>query len=714
MFKYKTQFIAAVVIGCILLSSLSMAEDTKQESIIQTLIGMLSNDENPGVRSKAATQLKKIAKQIKDVTALEPAITPLLAALLDADMDVRDESTEALGNIASRIENKTLRKSAIDALIDTLSDDEAEVREEAAKALSNIASGIEDKTELEPAVEPLKKAQQDENEDVHKFAATALKNIGYGVQGKASTDRRQGPRRIGEAILYNGIELPEQWPPDNKITYKPMTVPYLDNPPDVIPIDVGRQLFVDDFLIERTNLTRSYHLPEYHQANPVLTWSKPWEMEGHGPYAAPFSDGVWYDPADKLFKMWYMAGLNANTCYAYSHDGINWIKPTLDVKTGTNIVLALKRDSGTVYLDLMETDPQRRYKMWLATTNDDDSELSLRCSPDGVHWSGPLARALTGGERTTVFYNPFRKKWVYSIRAELLDRRARRYREHADVTAPLQSNEIVEWVGADYLDPHNPNPKYNAIEPQLYNLDAAPYESLMLGFFSIYQGPPNRDCKELGLQKRNEVLIGYTRDGFHWHRPDRRPFLSANETAGAWNWGNVQSAASGCLVVGDNLYFYCSGHALAGDDFWDRHGSTGLGILRRDGFASLDARDQTGSLTTRPVTFRGKYLFVNVDCPQGELKAEVVDGDGKAITPFTFANCKVVSCDKTLAAVTWQGAADLSVLSGQPVRFRFHLRNGSLYAFWVSPDGSGASHGYVGAGGPVFTGPTDTIGMIED
>ena len=48
--------------------------------------------------------------------------------------------------------------------------------------------------------------------------------------------------------------------------------------------------------------------------------------------------------------------------------------------------------------------------------------------------------------------------------------------------------------------------------------------------------------------------------------------------------------------------------------------------------------------------------------------------------------------------------------SGKPVRFRFHLSNGSLYSFWVSPDKSGASHGYVGAGGPGLTGPTDTVG----
>ena len=119
-------------------------------------------------------------------------------------------------------------------------------------------------------------------------------------------------------------------------------------------------------------------------------------------------------------------------------------------------------------------------------------------------------------------------------------------------------------------------------------------------------------------------------------------------------------------------------------------------------------------MTTRPITFKGKHLFVNVDCPDGTLKAEVLDADGKVIEPFTAANCKAVACDKTATAVTWQGVDDLSALSGKPVRLRFHLENGSLYAFWVSPDKSGASHGYVAAGGPGFTGPTDTVGMTKE
>lgn len=84
--------------------------------------------------------------------------------------------------------------------------------------------------------------------------------------------------------LYNGIELPDIWPPDyGDPTRAPMPVPYLDHPPAVIPIDIGRQLFVDDFLIENTDLKRTYHLPEPHPANPILEPDRPWEREGAAP-----------------------------------------------------------------------------------------------------------------------------------------------------------------------------------------------------------------------------------------------------------------------------------------------------------------------------------------------------------------------------------------------------------------------------------------------
>ena len=99
-------------------------------------------------------------------------------------------------------------------------------------------------------------------------------------------------------------------------------------------------------------------------------------------------------------------------------------------------------------------------------------------------------------------------------------------------------------------------------------------------------------------------------------------------------------------------------------------------------------------------------LFVNARV-EGELRAEVLDREGAVVAPFSAARCVPVRGDRTKMAVVWEGDRDLSSLAGRPVRFRFTLRDGELYAFWVSQSPAGASGGYVAAGGPGFTGPID-------
>jgi hypothetical protein len=61
--------------------------------------------------------------------------------------------------------------------------------------------------------------------------------------------------------------------------------------------------------------------------------------------------------------------------------------------------------------------------------------------------------------------------------------------------------------------------------------------------------------------------------------------------------------------------------------------------------------------------------------------------------------------------VTWRNAEALTGLVGKPVRLRFQLRNGELYSFWVSDREDGRSNGYIAAGGPGYSGFTDTVGM---
>ena len=102
-------------------------------------------------------------------------------------------------------------------------------------------------------------------------------------------------------------------------------------------------------------------------------------------------------------------------------------------------------------------------------------------------------------------------------------------------------------------------------------------------------------------------------------------------------------------------------------------------------------------------------MQLSVD-PKGELRVEILNEAGEAVPRFTVRNCLPVTADTTLHAVRWTGVEDLSFLTNQPVRFRFHLKNGRLFAFWVSPEKKGASHGYVAAGGPGFSSNRDLGG----
>src|SRR5262245_14883646 len=439
--------------------------------------------------------------------------------------------------------------------------------------------------------------------------------------------RADEPTGKNGEVLYNGIRLSDPWPPRlDTLPRDPVTPPYLASPPAVVPIDGGRQLLVDDFLIEQTTLKRTFHQSEYYAQNPVLRPDKPWETKTtENPTAMVFSDGVWFDPNDKLFKAWYMSGHVISTCYATSTDGIHWQKPELDVVPGTNIVETSSRDSGTVWLDHNDKDPDRRFKMSLYR----GGSMSLFTSRDGIHWSNPTQSGPVG-DRSTIFFNPFRKVWVYSIRADTPgDGRVRRYWEHTDFLAGANwktANEPTLWMNSDNLDPRRTDLNTQC---QLYSLDCVAYESLMLGLFTVWRGQPRDRAKP------NEVCLGFSRDGFHWFRPDRSPFIAVSEHQGDWNWGNVQSAGGCCLIVGDRLYFYCSGRAGHPGSPASGVSSTGLAFLRRDGFASLDAGAAEGTLTTRPIQFRGRHLFVNVAAEAGELRAEVLDEKGQVVQPFT-------------------------------------------------------------------------------
>jgi len=283
--------------------------------------------------------------------------------------------------------------------------------------------------------------------------------------------------------LYNGIVLPDVWPPQGeKLKREPMSLPYLKDPPKVIPINVGRQLLVDDFLIEHSDLTRTFHRPTLHEINPVLKPDQPWETSGESYFTAPFQGQVLYDPTDQLFKIWYLHSTEGDYyCdsygYATSKDGIHWDKPVFTESTktdthsvspekGTNLVLKGRRTCcNSVLLNHNPTSPDERFLWFSSDYFDNTWNCVYRTSPDGIHWSSALVEREIWGDYVIAFYNPFRRMWVYEGRIEdNEDRdnsvgRCRAYLENPDprkLAEEIPNNERIQiegnsvyWVSPD-------------------------------------------------------------------------------------------------------------------------------------------------------------------------------------------------------------------------------------------------------------------------
>ena len=626
-------------------------------------------------------------------------------------------------------------------------------------------------------------------------------------------------------LLYNGICLEGPWPPAFNTTYfckkcnttyrgsppsEPRYPPYIRNGPPVINVSIGRQLFVDTFLIESMfGLQLSSHAATWEEQ--VLKATEPWEEQTgtvpyncdydqrfpmdngwsnsnntptwfecgwpQGPravgYAGTFQGAVAYDEQRKLFRMWYSCGMpaeNANDpqqglCHAESHDGRGWVKRLVGTgnNTGTNKVYTEAFDSAIVWQDY--TEPIGSPRRWVMASVPKDlgfGHFRLRQSVDGLNWtvavnsSGPIQDA------SSIFFNPFRKKWVYSIKqgftslAGTLQYRARAYKEADDLMTGATSwthmyrgvNGTNPWTSADLADP--PWPYNSSMPAQLYNLNCNAYESVMICLFAIFRGFVNDAGTTDGTRtsgEHNEVYLGFSRDGFHfWRQYDgtaveggvrpRLPFMPQTWPQHSWRYSDIQGSGGGFLVVNDTLNFFSSGAAGAPYDFiLGGNTSTGVATLRRDGFTSVESMmdGSPGLLTTRPLIFDSAqtHLFVNVVIqPGGFLQVAVLDVETQMPLPdFPLNGSSIAGLppnsaievsdkpnsppfDNTSATVAWPTTSTptLASVAGRPVRLQFRMNLASLYSFWVATSACGASGGYLGNGGPRSTDGRDLTG----
>ena len=546
-----------------------------------------------------------------------------------------------------------------------------------------------------------------------------------------------------ENARYNGIVIPAGWKfrVDNTYGYK-TTPPYLlpadqgGYAPEIVNVDVGRQLFVDNFLIDSTTLSTTYHQAKTME-QPILVGDQEWESTTA--YLA--SGGVWYDMEEKLYKMWYTAGFAGIMAYATSEDGIHWVRPET-ASNGSNLILrSMKGVAGSsVWLDY-NAPADERYKMLIRLTERQTGYMgaaNLYTSSNGILWKaltdadGNIATSGRMGDRSTFYYDEFNNEWVFSIRYittagyatsyVLNDSRTRARHSGSTFLEASQWdywNEVADgdlpqfWLKTDASDPIDTT-QGNEI-PQLYNVDCIAYESVMVGLQQLWYGPKNEISEQKQIPKITEIQASYSRDGFYFDRPARGlgkgyALIPASRTSGTWDYGYLSTSTGGILVGDDEIRIYysaISGLYDKGNGMIEKSaycgGAIGYATLRRDGFASLDG---SGELLTKPLTVTKpvKYLFVNAKTDGGSLRAEILDRDGGVLEGYSAEDCVPFSGDSCCTKLTWKNASDLSFLRGKGFRIRFIMENGELYSFWLSADPEGASGGAVAAG---YTGSKD-------
>ncbi|MFH1744143.1 MAG: hypothetical protein ABIH23_34505, partial [bacterium] len=437
-----------------------------------------------------------------------------------------------------------------------------------------------------------------------------------------------------------------------------MELPVIESP---IPVEREKQLFVDDTLIESAiGLTRTLHPVKKHPANPLVVADKPWEGLSVLLYGA-----VICDPDMKKFRMWYLAwGKHVDQpsyiCYAESEHGLHWTKPNLGLhefkgSKDNNIIIPNVTSNTTIIYDPHDPDPEGRYKAVIRAGG-----THGYLSPDGIHWKDCGVIIDQCYDSTTVHWDPVDHKWIASVKIFRDGKRARGYAE---------STNFFNWTDTYFMATVD---EQDADDDQIYAMIIFRYESVYLGLLRMYH--VNSDIVDIQLAS--------SRNARHWDRLIRTPFIPTSPEKGIWDYGNNSPGTDPPIRIGDELWFYYSGRSTTHDEIPNKC-AIGLGTLRLDGFVSMDAGDDGGTLVTKPLQLKGGTLCLNADASDGEILVEIIDELGGIIEPYSLENCVAVTADGIRIPVGWNGGENLTGLDGGIIRLRFRLNNADLYAFWM-------------------------------
>ncbi|MCE2394744.1 hypothetical protein J4G02_09175 [Candidatus Poribacteria bacterium] len=437
------------------------------------------------------------------------------------------------------------------------------------------------------------------------------------------------------------------------------------------------ELFVDDWLIEEMNgVSLQMHNPIPQEV--VLEFNQPWE------------GSISYDPVvmqeGDCYRLWYRGCGSESTwedqctAYAESTDGVHWERPTLGIfefngNRENNIVLqGSEAKALCVFKDgnLNASDSERYKAVGVGPPIDKRATLRGFTSPDGVHWQtldqDPILIAPDDpwpmfDSHNVAFWDTMQNRYVTYARGWIPPgiRSIRR----------SVSDNFRHWSDLEFIDLGN-SPTEHLYKNACTQYFRAPHIYLMFPKRFVPDRKFDKDWPASGL---SESVFMTSRDGVHWDRRFMEPFLSLGSDPDSWTDRNLYVGVGVVPTGSAEMSVYFMEHY--------RRPSIRLrrGVLRTDGFVSVNAPYAGGEFLTKPLIFEGDKLVVNyATSVAGGLRVEIQDTEGQPIDGYRLAECVEIFGDEIERVVRWENGSDVGSLAGRAVRLRFVMAAADLYA----------------------------------
>jgi hypothetical protein len=481
---------------------------------------------------------------------------------------------------------------------------------------------------------------------------------------------------------------------------------------DPIDIGSGRELFVDDYLIENMGgLELRLHHPVPREI--ALTTDAPWEGNTCC-YFTVFQDGP-------LYRMYYRGSnydvtggeySGERACYAESTDGITWTKPVLglhefDGSKENNIVW---NGPGTHnFSPFLDTNPncppESKYKALVS--GEESAKLLALQSPDAIHWSliqkEPVITEGAFDSQNLAFWDTVRGRYVEFHRG---------FKDGVRAIMTSTSDDFIHWSEPEWLD-YGDTPN-----DHLYTNATVAYHRAPHIFVAIPKRfMPGRSGAVHPIPGVSDAVFMSSRDGFNWNRW-REAFIRPGLQDSRWvnrnnmtAWGILETAPS-LPGTPPELSFYLTEGYYVGPNHVRRF------TLRRDGFVSVHAGAEQGEFTTKLLTFADDPAIVAAETIADGIAKTDDAIIGKGALSITEPTYFALPGTQNLGRKATFAAHVRSVPSGG--RRLFSAYNGGAAdktqgEMWFDYDSSGKNHGIrFCANGTLVEVPTDKVGDWQD